>query len=125
MEIIYENTPEDLIVKEDMTRRTQVSEQAQTSKRYQRSMPRVIPNDLLQVDEDEESGKADVEALKRFLTKVAMKCEDKEELTNLSERGMYMTKINDKNLKDLYTVQGNIKMNVVKRTANRLISEYD
>jgi hypothetical protein len=36
-----------------------------------------------------------------------------------------MTKINSKNMEDLYTAQGTIKMNVVKRTANRLIAEYD
>jgi hypothetical protein len=28
-------------------------------------------------------------------------------------------------MEDLYTAQGTIKMNVVKRTANRLIAEYD
>jgi hypothetical protein len=40
-----------------------------------------------------ETGRSDMEGLRRFLTKVSHNCEDREELTNLTERGLYMAKI--------------------------------
>ena len=53
-----------------------------------------------------------------------MKCEEKEGLTERSDRGMYMMKINKKNMDNLYNMQGTLKMDAIKRAANRMLTEY-
>lgn len=43
-------------------------------------------------------------------------------MTDRSERGMYMMKINKKNMENLYSMQGSLKMDTIKRAANRMLT---
>lgn len=45
-------------------------------------------------------------------------------MTERSDRGMYMMKINKKNMDNLYNMQGTLKMDAIKRAANRMLTEY-
>lgn len=63
-----------------------------------------------------------MEQLNRLLCDVSIKCEEKQGMTERSDRGMYMMKINKKNMDNLYNMQGTLKMDAIKRAANRMLT---
>lgn len=45
-------------------------------------------------------------------------------MTERSGGGMYTMKISQKNMNNLYNMKGSIKMDTIRRAANRMINEY-